>query len=108
MDIDEKILNFGLMLSMEFGENWLTDISTRLKEKFPELSDAESKDCNTFLQSINTYAHDFVRKNPVKKGNQISLMCATQFKDKLSTKYNWISQNNLSKLYSQSCYYALK
>ncbi|MFC5048410.1 hypothetical protein ACFSTE_13730 [Aquimarina hainanensis] len=107
MSIDEKILNEGLAQSMEFGDNWLVDVDERLKEKFPKLSESELKDCDKLFREINTYAHDLVR-NTIKMKQEISFISIVRFNEKLIAKYQWINSSNLSRLYSQSCYYALK
>jgi len=81
--MSNEILNNGLNLSMEFGENWLTDIDDRLRKKL-------------------------IRKNPIKNGDKIDFIDFSKFEDFMKIKYEWIDNANLKKLYSQSCYYALK
>lgn len=108
MVLSNKILNNGLDFSMDFGENWLVEIINRLSEKHPELTTSELDTCDKLCKKINKLAHDYVVKNPVKIGNEITFIDFTIFKDFMKSKYGWINEKNLRKLYSQSCYYALK
>ncbi len=98
-----EILNIGLRLSMEFGENWLTDIDDRLGTKYTEL-----RGCDKLCRKINTIAYDFIRNNPIKNGEKIDFIDFSSFEEFMKSKYEWIDNANLRKLYSQSCYYALK
>ena len=108
MNLNKEILNHGLNLSMEFGENWLKPINDRLSDTYPELSKSELMYCDKLCRKINEYAHDFIGNNPVKNGNEISFMESSKFKNVMKAKYSWIDDINLQRLYSQSCYYAWK
>lgn len=108
MELTTTLLNDGLKLTLEFGENWLCNNSNRLSEKFPSLTQVELNNCTKLFRSVNTYAHDFIRKNPLKKGNDFTFIDFDHFEAAVLTKYEWINVENLEKLYSQSCYYALK
>ncbi len=106
--MNDEILNDGLNLSMEFGENWLTDIDDRLGAKYSKLTKSELRSCDQLCRKINKIAHDFIRKNAIKNGESISFIDFAKFEEFMKLKYEWIDKANLSKLYSQSCYYALK
>ena len=108
MEVDKDILNHAMGLSMEFGENWLMDFKERLKDKFPEITNTQLKHCDALMRKANKFAHDFVRKYPVKNGNEISFISYSEFESHILDKYQWIDKENLNTLYSQSCYYALK
>ena len=108
MDIDVSALNVGLYLSMEFGENWLMPINDRMHVQFPNLSTDELEYCNTLCKKINTVANQYVYMNPIKKDDHVEFPKFDDFRHFMLNKYGWISDNNLSNLYSQSCYYALK
>ncbi len=105
--LPDDLLNDGLQLSMEFGENWLTDIGDRLKSKYPQLT-VDLKKCEFLCRKINKHAHDFLRENPVRNKNEIGFIDFPEFHSLIKAKYSWIDDTNLRKLYSQSCYYALK
>ncbi len=108
MNLSDNILNLGLKLSMEFGENWLLPVSERLSKLNPALTQKELADCNEICKKVNELAHRIVSENPVRNGTDIQFMDFAKFKDDVLGRYNWISDENLRRLYSQSCYYALK
>lgn len=108
MVLSNNILNSGLNFSMEFGKNWLIEINDRLLGVYPKLSESELFACDKLCKKVNKFAHDYVSKNPVKTKNEIKLIEFSEFANFVKTKYNWINEENLVKLYSQSCYYAMK
>ncbi len=108
MKLTDEILNYGLRLSMDFGDNWLKPINSRLAEKYPELSKSEALNCDKLCKKINNEAHNFVKQNPVKTENTIGFIDPDGFNSFMLDKFSWIDSENLSKLYSQSCYYARK
>lgn len=108
MTLPDLILNDGLKLHMEFGENWQTDIDSRLSKKYSELSESDLRKADDLCRKIAKNANDFVRKNPVKKEGKIEFIDSSSFKTYMLNQYNWINEENLSQLYSQSCYYAMK
>lgn len=103
-----EILNSGLDFSMEFGENWLRSIHQRLKAEYPELNADDLDACNNICNEINRFAHEFIRENPVEKSPELKFVEYSVFENYMKKNFDWISAANLSRLYSQSCYYAYK
>ncbi len=108
MEFNQKIANYGLKLSMECGENWLKPIHERFNKKYPQLLPIELEQYNKLCKEVNTYANDFILKNPVKINEKLTFLPFKDFKQEILKKYTWISEDNLKHLYSQSCYYAWK
>lgn len=108
MDLSKEILNVALDMSMEFGENWLKPINERLHKKYPEISFDDLEKINSICKEVNKFANDYVYESGTVINQEISFVDFNIFKDDILLKYNWISENNLSRLYSQSCYYAMK
>ena len=108
MEFNQKIANYGLSFSMEFGQNWLKPINERLSEKYPELLPVELEQYNKLCKEVNTYANDFIRNNPTKQNEKLIFLPFEKFKKVIHKKYVWINEDNLKQLYSQSCYYAWK
>lgn len=108
MNVSDNILNQGLKLSMEFGKNWLLPVSERLSKLNPELTGKDLADCNEICKRVNESAHRLVSDNPVKNEAGIQFIDFGSFKDIILGQYHWVSDENLERLYSQSCYYALK
>lgn len=103
-----KILNDGLELSMEFGENWLADIDERLSLLYPELNATDLLKCNQLCRQVGEMAHEYIRKNPIRDGASIRFIAFEDFEAFMKERFKWINSDNLSRLYSQSCYYAWK
>ena len=108
MKFNNEILNYGLELSMEFGANWLKPVNERLKKKFPNLNNQELSEYNFICEEVNNIAHKYVYENQNSEDTNQMIIYYKLFNDFLLDKYNWISEKNLSGLYSQSCYYAWK
>lgn len=108
MILSDRILNDGLELHMEFGENWLTDIDNRLSEKHSELSEFDLREADKLCRKIAKISNDFISKNPIKKDGKVVFLDYSEFKTYILNKYGWVNERNLSQLYSQSCYYAMK
>ena len=103
-----EIANKALGLSMEFGKEWLKPISERLALLYPQLSAKELVQYDSLAKAINKMANKYVYDHPIKKENETAFVDFGQFEHAMLAKYDWISTENLQKLYSQTCYYARK
>ena len=108
MNFSEEILNTALEMSMEFGENWLKPIHERLHKKYPDISSEDLDKLNSICKKVNQFANNYVYKGGSVINGEIEFVNFNQFKKDILLKYSWITENNLSHLYSQSCYYARK
>ena len=108
MKLNNEISNNGLELSMEFGENWLKEINSKLLNEYSDLSEKELNNYNRLCKTVNKTGNDFIRKNPVKTNGKIEFIDIKKFEKFILEKYSWINDKNINKLYSQSCYYAMK
>ncbi len=104
---DEVISNEGLSLAMEFGEHWLQPIQARLGELFPHLSQAELDAYDAHCRDTMDEGHSLVASVLVECGGPTE-DAQPRFRERLLSKYAWISPNNAGRLFSQGCYYALK
>ena len=102
--IDDETLNLSLGLAMDWGEDWLTQIQPRLKKRRPQLTAAQRNECNETAQAAmrlgNKSLREFLRPE-----------FETDFDgwaNKLRQTYPWVSNENLSKLFSQAIYYSRK
>ena len=108
MKLTKDVLNVGLALSLEFGENWLVAIDDRLTARYSGLTKLEVRECDTICKQVSRMAHNFVRENPIKNSTKVEFVDFIVFRKFMIETYDWIHDANLNKLYSQSCYYALK
>ena len=104
-DPRSDVLNAGLHLAMEFGENWMKPIQSRLHERYPALSEAELNELNQICQDAMRFGHARVYDLAAKSGDKTKFAA---FKPLMMAKYAWVNGHNLSRLFSQGMYYAWK
>ena len=108
----EKILNQGLSLAIGFGNNWLQSINDRFKTKYPFLSDVEIIEYNDVCQNVTRQGHELIYDSLDKLLNSNNTIGNSQLKKQfdiyMKSNFDWVSNNNLRRLYSQGCYYAWK
>ena len=105
--MNDAILNVGLELAMEFGENWLEPIQSRLAERHPELSPVELNACNDTCQAAMKFGHREVA-SALTRTRADQRKAFELFREAVRARYSWMSDENLSHLFSQGCYYAMK
>ena len=97
--------NEGLDLAMDWGEQWLSPIQARLRERHPSLSAAEldaiDDDCRGAMRLGHETVHAFVRDGTPALTPESLLPI-------VRAKYPWISDENAQRLFQQSLYYATK
>ena len=107
-----NILNVGIALAMEFGENWGKDIQDRLKALFPHLTQGELDDHNKVCRQAMRQGQDSLqaRLDQLLKNNEkISETDLKQvWMESLLKACPWIDEENLTHLFAQSMYYASK
>jgi hypothetical protein len=101
----DELLNEGLSLAMEWGENWLKPIQERLALRRPALSQSELDEINAICQAAMKFGHDSVYDLALKSGSKTKL---EDFEPVMRARYPWANSENLSHLFSQGMYYAWK
>lgn len=104
---DAETLNIGLDLAMAWGPDWLKPIQARLAERLPSLSTPELDRCEKVCREAMRRGHDLVGELIAMTGSP-SESVLHQFAAQMLTRWPWISHENLNRLYSQGCYYAMK
>lgn len=108
--MDPKILNTGLSLAMEWGDVWLTSIEDRLAARHPDMG------------ARKLFQYDQTCRAVMKEGHQRVAECVAhawgveerfgearaRFYSEFRAEHPWISDENLGRLFSQGCYYAMK
>lgn len=102
---EAEILNCGLSLAMEWGENWLKPIQSRLAKEYPTLSPHELDNMNTICQTAMRFGHNLIYSVEKTNNHEVN---QTEWQTKLLHRYPWINKANLGRLFSQSMYYAWK
>lgn len=101
----EILLNQGLSLAMQWGDDWLKPIQGRLARRFPVLSRDQLDEINFTCQAVMKFGHAAVYDLAEKFGKDTK---REEFVRVMSVAYPWINEENLSQLFSQGMYYAWK
>jgi hypothetical protein len=109
MNYDNNILNQGLSLALEWGEQWLEPIQERLGTIYPQLSEKELDDYNSYCKKVASDGNALIFKIVHEDSEDFYGVKNRQlWKKTMLERYPWINEENLSRSYSQSCYYAMK
>ena len=85
---------------MEWGADWLKPTQPRLKVLFPALSENQLNDYDAAARAAMTFGHEYVYDRPDCEYEQCAIAVRARFP--------WVSDENLSRVYSQGMYYARK
>jgi hypothetical protein len=102
---NEEILNAGLNLAMEWGEDWLKPIQQRLARKYPGLTEEELNSYNEICRKAMKLSHSGIEDLSNKYGIDVPYEF---FVKHIQGKLPWITEKNLSRAYSQGMYYIRK
>jgi hypothetical protein len=109
---EAEILNHGIRLAMEFGENWLQPIQNRLAKKFTHLNatelDAYNHICRGAMDSAHSHIYNTLAKLDETSEKIASRELKKNFREYMRNNYTWISGSNLTRLFNQGMYYAWK
>jgi len=109
---EASILNTGLDMAMEFGEDFRKPIQQRLSKKYSSLSAEQLDHYNLVCTSAMESGFKFVDSilEPLAALNQTisEANLKKQLFHHMKSNYPWINKDNLDRLYSQSCYFAFK
>ena len=101
----EVLLNEGLELAMDWGENWLAPVQDRLLQRHAYLQREELDELNATCQQAMSFGHETVYEMVREKGKNIS---QDEFVPLVLAKHPWLNAENTTRLFNQSMYYAWK
>ena len=101
----DALLNEGLALAMDWGDNWLSPIQARLHKLHPSLSAAELEECNATCQSAMHLAYEAVHASIRDGSSAVSLEALASI---VRARHPWVDDENLARLLRQGIYYAAK
>ncbi|MCA9643383.1 MAG: hypothetical protein H6718_10950 [Polyangiaceae bacterium] len=104
---DPELANLSLRLALEWGEDWLVPIQERLSQIRPDLTQAQLDDCQADAKRVFDHALKLGREALKRHGLEGSA-AADASRQALLEAFPWLDEANLSRLVSQSLYYALK
>ena len=99
------LLNEGLALAMDWGENWLAPIQDRLLQLHPRLRRDELDEINAGCQEAMNFGHRTVYAMVREQGADVG---PEAFAPALLARHPWVNAENSARLFSQSVYYACK
>ena len=105
--MDTAVLNKGLDFAMEFGANWLRPIQDRLAAQFPQLSQGELDEYDRVCREAMNFGHTQL-VSCWREAHSEQRQALEFFRRDVVGRYPWVSEANLSRLFSQGCYYAFK
>ena len=105
--LESAILNEGLALALEWGEQWLTPIQERLGAMHPLLSPSDLDAYDEACRAAMRFGH---RQVPIcwREAGPDRDATFTRWRDDVLAKHPWMSEENLGRLFSQGMYYAWK
>jgi len=101
----EVLLNDGLELAMDWGENWLAPIQERLLKRHAHLQREEVDELNAICQDAMKFGHGIAYKLVRERGREVA---QDEFMPLVLAAYPWVNTENAARLFTQSMYYAWK
>jgi hypothetical protein len=101
----EELLNEGLALAMDWGENWLAPIQERLHRAHPRLEPQALDAANATCQEAMRFGHETAYAMALEEGQNVR---QDVFTARLLARYPWVSAENAARLFGQSTYYVWK
>jgi hypothetical protein len=101
----EALLNDGLELAMDWGENWLAPIQGRLHKIHPRLQISELDEIDAACRQAMNFGHETLYELRIRQGKDVS---TEEFTASLLAQFPWVSPANAARLFNQSTYYAWK
>ena len=101
----DALLNEGLALAMDWGENWLAPIQERLRRAYPSLEPHELDAANATCQAAMRFGHESLHAMTLEDARNVT---QEAFSALLLAGYPWVSAENAARLFRQSTYYVWK
>ncbi len=101
----EALLNEGLALAMDWGDDWLSPINARLHERHRYLGADELAALNSECQGAMRCGHEIAHARLQTDNRPVDI---ETFARLVRERHSWVSQENATRLLNQSVYYAAK
>lgn len=107
MKTDASIVNVCLKMWIDFGATLGMPLAPLIKERYSRLTESEIKSIVKTCVKARTSAYRFVNDRAALILSSPQNL-QSQFEQHMLSQFDWIDANNLSQLYSQGCYIAMK
>jgi len=101
----DALLNEGLGLAMDWGDDWLAPINARMRERHAHLETAELDALNDECQGAMRLGHETVYAGLQGNGTAPTAEALAAI---VLARYPWVNPENLARLLHQGVYYAAK
>ncbi len=102
---EDQLLNEGLALAMDWGDNWLSPINARLGKVYPHLGATRLDELNARCQGAMRLAYEAVHASLHAGAPGLTLEGLATL---VRAPYPWVNDENLARLLRQGVYYAAK
>lgn len=101
----EELLREGIALAMDWGDDWLSPINTRLRERHRYLRPAELATVNDECQAAMRWGHEIMHDQLRDGAGSVD---AGGFARLIRERHAWVDDETMARLLKQSIYYAAK
>ena len=101
----EALLNEGLALAMDWGDQWLAPIQERLRAQHRWLAPAELDELYAACQAAMRFGHETAYRLAADNGQQVDPVAFTR---SVRERFAWVDEANAERLLRQSVYYLWK
>ena len=101
----EELLREGLALAMDWGDDWLSPINTRLHERHRYLGADELAIINDECQAAMRWGHEIMHDQLRDGARSVD---AEGFAHLIHERHPWVDEETMARLLKQSIYYAAK
>lgn len=98
--MDAKFANRALDLSMDWGEDFCKPTQPRMAKLYPQLSPAELDAYDALARTVTGFANAFLYDSPHTPMQDFAVM--------LAQKFDWVTRENISRMYGQGTYFSMK
>ena len=108
----DDISNLSVDLALAWGQDWLKPIQSRLAAKVDSLSSSDLDEYNDLSQEVLKVGFGFISTTLEDVCDRRATIKETDLKsaliNEMSSKFPWLSNDNLKRILSQGLYYSWK
>jgi|GEM_PF-463433 len=102
---DNRDLNLLYDKSLEFGEHWLRPLAEWARELWPEWDIEKQAEISRYIEKARKEINDYINANYDLSPDK-STISREEIKNWIRKNYPWMTEENVSRGYSQGMYYA--
>lgn len=99
-EMDAKLANRALDLSMDWGEDFCKPTQPRMAKLYPKLSLAELDAYDALARTVTQFANRLLYDSPHTAMQDFAAV--------IRQKFSWVTRENISRMYGQGTYFSMK